>query len=515
MACLLQATADSAMRQMMVCAMPTMLDLESRNGGGEWEVEQMDPEQIQRRITAGQRSLRRLRLVVSGSSTLLSVLFSSLYIACLSATGGFVGSVYYCGNSFQLQFVTALACIGDNARFLLWNLAPLADDLFFTRLVLFGDAITYCVGLHEQIKVWEHLTAFPRRSRAVVVALFRSTYIVVTVMFLYIMSNKDVGRMQAQMWKLILVTFIADLLFNAFTAASLYFSCNALLPLWWRVVTEAAALYFVCHPKWRQSFQKRLMHLYSRHYSCQAAASIAGLVGNCPASEALAQASKRFHCVHLVDLTFDDMKDNTPKPELFELAFHAQLLECEAFISHSWHDDPMAKWTALQDWRSRFIEQHSGREPALWIDKCCIDQRDIAADLRCLPIYLSGCRKLVVLIGETYLSRLWCIIELFSFVHMGRSLDCIEFIPVGCSPTSQSPLNNSVACFDANQCECFDPKDKDKMLQIICAAFGDVDNFNNIVKQTLRRAAADSRSGSESTSSSLAHLFPGEDSSSE
>lgn len=45
--------------------------------------------------------------------------------------------------------------------------------------------------------------------------------------------------------------------------------------------------------------------------------------------------------------------------------------------------------------------------PEVWIDKCCIDQRNIEKDLRCLPVFLSGCRRLVVFCGPTYLSRLW------------------------------------------------------------------------------------------------------------
>eukprot|EP00913_Durusdinium_trenchii_P002076 g1918.t1 len=70
------------------------------------------------------------------------------------------------------------------------------------------------------------------------------------------------------------------------------------------------------------------------------------------------------------------------------------------------------------------------RAPHIWLDKCCIDQNDIEADLRCLPIFLSGCAELVVFCGPTYLSRLWCVMELFTFVHIGGNVSEINVIPV-------------------------------------------------------------------------------------
>ena len=37
------------------------------------------------------------------------------------------------------------------------------------------------------------------------------------------------------------------------------------------------------------------------------------------------------------------------------------------------------------------------------------------AQLPSLPVYLAGCNTLLVLLGPTYLSRLWCVVELFTF----------------------------------------------------------------------------------------------------
>merc|ERR1719433_2254780 len=87
-----------------------------------------------------------------------------------------------------------------------------------------------------------------------------------------------------------------------------------------------------------------------------------------------------------------------------------RLGEIDVFVSHSWHDDPDAKWQALQAWRVDFKARFK-REPLCWIDKLCIDQTNIKEDLTCLPVYLAGSQGLLILHGETYLTRLWCVLE--------------------------------------------------------------------------------------------------------
>ena len=43
----------------------------------------------------------------------------------------------------------------------------------------------------------------------------------------------------------------------------------------------------------------------------------------------------------------------------------------------------------------------------LWLDKACIDQQNISASLACLPVFLSGCKQLLIVPGPTYVHRLW------------------------------------------------------------------------------------------------------------
>ena len=52
-------------------------------------------------------------------------------------------------------------------------------------------------------------------------------------------------------------------------------------------------------------------------------------------------------------------------------------------------------------------------------DKTCINQQDIARTLRCLPVLVQSCSKLLILCGESYASRLWCAWELY--VHFAMS----------------------------------------------------------------------------------------------
>ena len=55
-------------------------------------------------------------------------------------------------------------------------------------------------------------------------------------------------------------------------------------------------------------------------------------------------------------------------------------------------------------------------------DKACIDQGNIQQSLACLPVFLAGCQTLLVVAGPTYCSRLWCVMELFTFARSERLL---------------------------------------------------------------------------------------------
>ena len=41
------------------------------------------------------------------------------------------------------------------------------------------------------------------------------------------------------------------------------------------------------------------------------------------------------------------------------------------------------------------------KQPKLWIDKYCIEQQNISASLRYLPVYLTACDMVVIFMGPT------------------------------------------------------------------------------------------------------------------
>ena len=63
------------------------------------------------------------------------------------------------------------------------------------------------------------------------------------------------------------------------------------------------------------------------------------------------------------------------------------------------------------------LGKYARASPRVPQDKACIDQNSIEQSLACLPVFLAGCQTLLVVAGTTYCSRLWCIMELFTFAR--------------------------------------------------------------------------------------------------
>ena len=93
--------------------------------------------------------------------------------------------------------------------------------------------------------------------------------------------------------------------------------------------------------------------------------------------------------------------------------------------------------------------------------KACIDQENIDANLASLPIFLAGCKQLVVLAGTTYPSRLWCVMELYVYLRMGGSWQDIRLHVM-----SKDALS-AVAAFDAGKARCYHDADRHKLLAVI------------------------------------------------
>ena len=108
--------------------------------------------------------------------------------------------------------------------------------------------------------------------------------------------------------------------------------------------------------------------------------------------------------------------------EAMKYTWRLALGEMEAFISYSWCDSGADQYEAIAEWAKLRLDvditsestlqalgaSHGAAQPMVWIDRACIDRSNINRSLACLPVFISGCKRLLVLAGEAFPTRLWC-----------------------------------------------------------------------------------------------------------
>ena len=140
-----------------------------------------------------------------------------------------------------------------------------------------------------------------------------------------------------------------------------------------------------------------------------AAAVIAAVVGGMPAKTVFEMAEGRFSGIGFDSLTVEDFTQSdlagkeARDEDLRARTQKLKLGQVDAFLSHSWHDPVTPKWRALEAWATRYAAKH-GHSPFLWIDKACLDQSNISQSLACLPVFLAGCKNMLVVAGPTCLA---------------------------------------------------------------------------------------------------------------
>ena len=141
------------------------------------------------------------------------------------------------------------------------------------------------------------------------------------------------------------------------------------------------------------------------------AATIAIMVGaDSSFRQIICKALETLRAVSMADVTWEEFRQNKPDPACYQKSKPANFESVDVFISHSWSDDPHAKWEAIQKMRENFKKMH-GREPLVWFDKYCIDQTAIDSSVRRLPIFVVAANKFFVLFGPSYVARCWCMLE--------------------------------------------------------------------------------------------------------
>merc|ERR1712061_676042 len=111
------------------------------------------------------------------------------------------------------------------------------------------------------------------------------------------------------------------------------------------------------------------------------AATIASLIGDRDPGVLLEEAARRFRCISWdvlckhpeLFLTMGGITNQRAPAEVYKLSEPCELSDCDAFLSHGWHDDRAQKWAALTAWCEDFAA-NTGRALRLWFDLVCINQ---------------------------------------------------------------------------------------------------------------------------------------------
>ena len=259
-------------------------------------------------------------------------------------------------------------------------------------------------------------------------------------------------------------------------------------PAWNLCATfTSVALSIFLTPKNRGRYHRFIGSLGNKSSKQSEASTIAALVGGGSAAEALEKGAARFRALQLADVQESDLASNEDTG-LYEKTAPAKLGKVTGFISHSWRDNGPAKYVALMAWGSE--SRRSGvASPLIWLDKACIKQDQSAeekqADINALPVFLSGCDSLVALAGPSYASRLWCVVELFVFLHCGGDRERIRVLEFG-GVDVRVALNR----FDAAEAQCFLKDDQERLLAIIEAGFGSLSPFSALIRSIFIDARA-------------------------
>eukprot|EP00913_Durusdinium_trenchii_P032962 g30857.t1 len=338
------------------------------------------------RLSTGQRALRKIRWQISGSMAILGLAFAAassawpvrrygprpagrgaIRITVRLAQGGEV-------DHLDLTISWTISVTG----IVLLVSAPLPDDATLTRLASLGVA-TLCgfFTSYEAVDAVKHLKMFAeaqcwqrpnvitfedrRMSQGICIwylclCVWNVSWNVLNMgLFLSTAFQRSAYTMQDRMWRFLTLFFqvnvfvdVVQILFDTVALHRLNTGCFFL-------IGDLTGLCLTCYG----GVPKRLHELLRRYFEATertaAAAGIASLVGNCAVQEALDQATSRFRVINVDKIQLSDLGSNQPSAELFERSVPASLGSCDAFISHSWSDDPGAKWAALISWRDRFV----------------------------------------------------------------------------------------------------------------------------------------------------------------
>ncbi len=147
-------------------------------------------------------------------------------------------------------------------------------------------------------------------------------------------------------------------------------------------------------------------------------------------------------------------------------------------------------------WPKDLDESHG-----IWLDKVCIDQTNKEtkqAGIANLATYLVKCKTMTVMLGDTYLTRLWTTYELATYckVHQDHLEERLEFLSLKWANTwniswlyqrvelDQSEIKQlqEYSCLNT---DCYMPADRATVLSSIRKTWGSEENFDKFVRTEL------------------------------
>lgn len=72
--------------------------------------------------------------------------------------------------------------------------------------------------------------------------------------------------------------------------------------------------------------------------------------------------------------------------------------------------------------------------------------------------------------------------EVFTYLQMGGEREKIEVVTIGADDAARARVKRSFADFKGEKADCFLAEDKQKLLAVIEASFGDFGHFDRIVR---------------------------------
>ena len=167
--------------------------------------------------------------------------------------------------------------------------------------------------------------------------------------------------------------------------------------------------------------------------------------------------------------------------ELFDMSEYAQDEKIDFFVSHCWMDSARIKFEYLCRLSDQFHKQH-GRYPKLWLDVFCINQnkREVQLNVKLLSVFLMACERMLVLKSDRYLSRLWCLTELYTR-HIMRDVN----VETPDSGIDIIRLDDGEAQLDISSATCSSIQDKELLEAKLNSFPGERETVAKVIKHAL------------------------------